>query len=387
MSTHRRSAFALPAVLALLAVFASACPAEEIRLRCRWTDPVRRQPLDMVFAGNPMLVTLPGDTLEITAAPESGTCQLTLIKDGKPFREDSVLSLSAPEKPGSYYIPISVNASGGRRESQVCVLVVQKATGRRASDGLDIMVDGLEIGHYRNADRSGSAKVRDNPESYLPPAWWLRLTEQNCGFEIVPGLCAMDLVAPSEDTGTRHTDLVPVCYPMWLAVDVVRKGLESRGIPGSAMKLISQFRTPPYNRGIGSNATSRHVYGDAFDFYIDLDGKGKAADLNRDGKLDRRDAYPIVALLEDLQAEGKLPMGGIGIYNTIGGDHEVTLHLDLRGHRATWGFLYPAPGKTINFSWQSRHFAELDRQEEMEAADRAAKEGRKYSPPHREPLP
>ncbi len=101
---------------------------------------------------------------------------------------------------------------------------------------------------------------------------------------------------------------------------------------------------------------------------------------------DRRDAYPVVALLEDLQDDGKIPMGGIGIYNTVGGDHEVTMHLDMRGHRATWGYLTDARGRRSEFAWQSVRFAELDRHEEDLAAERARKDGRPYSRPRREPL-
>ena len=166
----------------------------------------------------------------------------------------------------------------------------------------------------------------------------------------------------------------------------MRQELEQRGIPAGAMKLISMFRSPPYNRSVGSNAYGRHIYGDAFDFYIDIEGDGKASDLNHDRKRDRRDAYPIVALLEDLQDDGKIPMGGIGIYSTVGGDHEVTMHLDMRGHRATWGYLTDARGRRSEFAWQSVRFAELDRHEEDLAAERARKEGRPYSRPRREPL-
>ena len=153
------------------------------------------------------------------------------------------------------------------------------------------------------------------------------------------------------------------------------------------MKLISFFRAPGYNRMVGSNAFGRHIYGDAFDFYIDLEGDEKSSDLNGDGKVDRRDAYRIVALIEKLQAEGRLPIGGIGVYHTIGGDHGLTMHLDTRGHRATWGYLYSAGGRRSEFSWASRSLPELDRADEAAAAARAARDGKPYRPPNREQLP
>ncbi len=367
---------------------AAALPAgEDIVLRCGWPSPNDRAPLDVTFSGNAVVIVPPGENLSVRGEAPEGGCRVTIMKDGQPYREDECLNFAAPANPGAYYIPLLVTAAGKRREAELCVIVPHKASGRRTADGLEISADSQSVGNYRHPSRSGNAKVQDNPDCYQPPVWWFRITESNSPFEIMPGITPADLVAASEDTGEKHTNLVPVNYPMWKAVLTLRQALPERlGIPGSALKLISVFRNPAYNRGIGSNAFGRHIYGDAFDFYIDLDGKGKAADLNKDGKLDRRDAYPVIALIEDLQAEGKIPMGGVGVYNTVGGDHEVTMHVDLRGHRSTWGYLYGAGGKRSEFSWASKRFADLDRRDEQAAAERAAKEGRKYAPPHREPL-
>lgn len=368
-------------------VCAVAAASDELRLRCRWLSPNDRAALDISFTGNPMVVMVPGENLEVSLDSPTAQGTVTILKDGQPYREDAALQLTAPEKPGSFYIPLLLKSGERRREMEICVLVPHKASAVKTETGLDLKADSQEIGHYRHPSRSGNHKVKANPGRYQPPVWWMRLTDMNKPFEIVPGLTAGELVVPSEDTGQPHTDLVPACYPMWRAIRTLRQALEKKGIPGQSLKLISMFRAPAYNRRIGSSAFGRHIYGDAFDFYIDLEGDGKASDLNRDGKLDRRDAYIIVSLVEDLQADGAIPMGGIGVYNTVGGDHVVTMHLDMRGHRATWGYLYPASGKKSEFSWASRRFAELDRREEEEAAGRAAKEGRKYAKPNREPLP
>ncbi len=370
-----------------LTISAAAALSGEVNLRCRWLSPNDRRTMDLSFAGNPLVVMLPGESLQVAAEADGQPGRLAVIKDGKIIREDTVLNFTAPEKPGAFYISVAAVAGEQNRRGEICVLVPHKATARRSNQGWLVRVDETPIGEYRQASASGNAKVKDNPDSYQPPVWWMRITDMNASFEVSPGVKADDLVAPSEDTGTKHTDIVPVCYSMWTAITTLRNGLSARGIPGSALRVISGFRTPPYNRSIGSNAFGRHVYGDAFDFYINLAGGEniKAADLNRDGKLDRRDAYPIVAVIEDLQAEGKLPMGGIGVYNTIGGDHEVSLHLDVRGHRATWCYINGA-GHRNEACWQSRHFSNLDREDEDKAVRRAAEEGRSYSRPHREPL-
>lgn len=353
-------------------------------LRCRWANPVNRAAMDVTFSGNPMVVMLPGENLEVSSTPPGGKVQL--YKNGKPYMEDARLNLTAPSEPGSYYIPMAVSGGGAAREIELCVQVPYKATARKLADGWEVHAGGETIGKYRHTSRSGNLKVQAHPESYQPPVWWLKMEDGNMGFEIMPGILVGELVVPTEDTGLRHSDMAPVRYDAWQAIVAIRAKLPEIGVPGSAMKLISMFRAPQYNRGVGSNAFGRHIYGDAFDFYIDIKGDGKASDLNKDGKLDRRDAYPVVALLEDMQADSLIPVGGIGVYNSVAGDHVVTMHLDLRGHRATWGYHYSAGGKRSEFSWASRRFAEVDRQWEQESAARAAKEGKKYYPPNREPL-
>lgn len=375
---------------AVIFLFAAGlCPGAEALLRCRWNNPGDRKPLDLTFADNPMLVVPPGENLQLTCELAGKAGSIVVFKDDAPVQESAIINFAVPERPGSYYIRLGLMSSdpaeppAGR---EICVVVPFKASGSRNADGIDLRADDQQIGRYRHTSRSGNRKVKANPDSYQAPVWWFRITPTNAGFSLVPGMAAGELVAPSEDTGKPHTDLVPVCYPMWQTVHTLRLALEAKGIPASAMKLISVYRAPPYNRAIGSNSFGRHIYGDAFDFYIDLEGDTKASDLNRDGKRDRRDAYVVVAIIEDLMADGKIPMGGIGVYNTIGGDHEVTMHVDNRGHRATWGFLYSASGKKSNFAWASRRFAELDKYEEDEAAKIAREEGKSYTRPRREPL-
>ncbi|MDR1612757.1 MAG: hypothetical protein LBT97_08225 [Planctomycetota bacterium] len=359
--------------------------AGSVRVRCQWRDPLDGHPLDFQFSGSPLIILPAGGQLEVSPADSAGA--LTLLRDGRPFRTDRTLLLAAPEKPGAYYLALRIEAGDSRRDLDLCVFVPYRASAGTAGKGRDVYVEGEKVGNYPLPMHSGNLKVRNNPESYQPPVLWFRLSPRNIGFEVVPGVAAGDLVAAAEDTGRRHTDLVPVGYGMWTAILRLREALERRGIPGSALKLISGFRAPPHNRAVGSNAFGRHIYGDAFDFYIDLEGDARASDLNRDGKVDRRDAYEIVSTIEDLQADGIIPRGGIGVYHTLGGDHGLTMHLDLRGHRANWGYHYSAGGKRSEFAWDSRRFRDEQRREEDEARARAAKEGKPYRRPRREPLP
>lgn len=373
--------------LLLFFVFFSSSRASDILLHCQWRCPNTQASQTITFADNPLVVVLPGGVIQVTATSSRQSAWLTVLKNGVAVSRERALSFTAPEKAGAYYITLSVEFSGVREERELCVLVPYKAAARKSGRGWDVFVDGEEVGNYRLPESSGNRKVKGNPESYQPPVWWLRITPMNGAFSVVPGVKTSELVAVTEETGLRHTDLVPVCYPMWKAIVSLRVALEKRGIPGRALKLISMFRAPPYNRMIGSSSFGRHVYGDAFDFYLDdFAGTGKARDLNGNGRLDHRDAYSVIAIIEELQGEGKIPLGGIGVYNTQGGDHEVTMHLDMRGHRATWCFVTSPSGRKTEYSWASRWFAEVDRRDEAINAQTAARESRGYTPPRRESL-
>lgn len=371
-----------------LACFATLAAAERDMpvLRCQWQDPNTRERLDLPFSDNAMVVVSPGDSLRVSVEGPAGA-NLTLLKDGEPYRTGAELAFTAPANSGAYYLAFELTAPDVVRGLELCVFVPYRAAAKRADRGLDVYVDGVNVGNYRAVRHSGNAKVRGNPDSYQPPAWWIRITPENESFRLAYRFKAGDLVAPDEDTGIRHSDLAPVNYVMWRAVEALRRAVEAKGIPGDSLKTISAFRTPAHNRAIGSNAFGRHIFGDAFDFYIDLEGDAKSSDLNGDGKIDRRDAYRVVSMIENLWAGGIVPIGGVGIYHTIGGDHGLTMHLDMRGHRATWGYLYGAGGRRSEFSWASRRFPHLDREDEEAAAARAAKAGKPYRRPNREQLP
>ncbi len=102
----------------LLALFVASAQAQEVRIRCKWTSPNDRSRLDMAFAGNPLLVMLPGETLEVTAEANGIVGQVTILKDGLPYREDAVLQFTAPDRPGAYFIPLNLAAGDARREGK-----------------------------------------------------------------------------------------------------------------------------------------------------------------------------------------------------------------------------------------------------------------------------
>jgi uncharacterized protein YcbK (DUF882 family) len=105
------------------------------------------------------------------------------------------------------------------------------------------------------------------------------------------------------------------------------------------MQVMSGFRTPRYN-GSGNTGgrsdVSRHMYGDAADVFVDNDRNGRMDDLNRDGRVDHRDARVILDAAERVERRHPELAGGVGVYRANSA-HGPFAHVDVRGWRARWG--------------------------------------------------
>ena len=137
-------------------------------------------------------------------------------------------------------------------------------------------------------------------------------------------------------------------WPKYLVLDLrlvdklelVIAELEREGVPVRRLAVMSGFRTPQYNaRGVGKGgraATSRHQYGDAADVFVDNDENGWTDDVNRDGRVNVRDAQVIRRAVERVEAAYPELTGGVGTYPATRA-HGPFTHVDARGHRARWG--------------------------------------------------
>jgi uncharacterized protein YcbK (DUF882 family) len=139
----------------------------------------------------------------------------------------------------------------------------------------------------------------------------------------------------------------PNVWPKYLVLDIglvdklelVLADLEQRGYRTDGVRVMSGFRTPQYNATGGNTAgraaLSRHMYGDAADIYIDNDGNSTMDDLNRDGRVNIRDAQVILGSVDRVEREYPALVGGAGQY-PAGSGHGPFIHIDTRGFRARW---------------------------------------------------
>src|SRR5207247_5450953 len=116
--------------------------------------------------------------------------------------------------------------------------------------------------------------------------------------------------------------------------------LRRSGVDVRRVTVMSGFRTPQYNATGGNTAgradLSRHMYGDAADVFVDNDGDGRMDDLNRDGRVDARDARVIVDAEDRVEAAHPDLAGGGGVYKATR-EHGPFAHIDARGTRPRWG--------------------------------------------------
>ncbi len=146
-----------------------------------------------------------------------------------------------------------------------------------------------------------------------------------------------DLVQIKDIMCKQHSN-----YPKYLLVDTqglkmldqLYKYLLSRGLNFSKFSFISGYRTPYYNRMIGNGKYSRHLYGDAFDLYIDENGDYRMDDLNQDGRQDKQDVDFLYQLFLDFLKNNNR-QGGVGKY-LPNSRHGGFVHIDNRGFNARW---------------------------------------------------
>ncbi len=276
---------------------------------------------------------LPGQTIEIRPDPSESEDGFTLrVREGevmdrlkdrltdRPTDRRVGWSWTAPPVPGVY--PLEIVHRGTGESVSVTVLVAHPA--EVVKDG---RIHGYRLGGYMEAP------LRGDP-AYLPPAGFIEVSQEHLDLAVSPHFALSHFLCKQE--GERRFLL--------LSPELVNKleaGLEALNRAGHSIPtfhVMSGYRTPAYNRAIGNASVySRHLYGDAADIFVDVDGDGYMDDLNGDGRRDTADARLLIGVFEGLAQNqgGAIVPGGLGLYGPKS-HRGPFVHVDTRGTRARW---------------------------------------------------
>ena len=269
-----------------------------------------QQPVFSVFAQ-------PGETLRIGHPGKPRVIE----QDGRARLEPDAqgLVLTAPQESGLYTARIRHPENGDETLLKVCVNVP-----RTEMEGE--YLNGYRIGTY--------PPPRKNRPNYQPPEGFLEVTRDNVDMKVSPNFTLRQFLCKQEADYPKY---VVIQESLLVLLEGLLVDVQSAGYDIDTFGVISGYRTPYYNRRIGNVPYSRHVYGDAMDFFVDVDGDGRMDDLDRDGMFNQRDIQRFFNIVDTfmVRPENRPLLGGIGRYNKTS-RHGGFVHADTRGYKARW---------------------------------------------------
>ncbi len=230
--------------------------------------------------------------------------------------------LRAPDKPGLVDLVIRNTARG---ETAVIHVFVMVPSGNVGSDG---KLNGYRIGNYPAQPLKGNA-------IYKPPEGFIEVTAENADTRISPNFRLRDFLSKQQGSYPKYLVLRA---NLLLKLETLLAALNNNGHSVNALKIMSGYRTPWYNKAIGNVPYSRHVWGGAADIYIDDNPRdGRMDDMNKDKVINRKDAVWLADIVNQLSRRGEFGnrIGGLGVYgsNAVRGPF---IHVDVRGSIARW---------------------------------------------------
>jgi hypothetical protein len=267
---------------------------------------------------------------------ESGRLRAQFSAEGAPILRDTLPSGAvvtvagqdaraprAPERPGIWSLAIKVgNAIKPMTDFRLITLKPASAA------------KGGRIGLYYIGSWPAGAVAKGN---YAPPRGFIEVTTANQNTYVSEHFRLRDFL-PKDQFNVWPKYLV-LETKLLDKLELVLEDLRRQGINTKGVRVMSGFRTPQYNSGVGDTrgraSLSRHMYGDAADIYIDNDGNGSMDDLNKDGRVDIGDAQFIRSAAERVERAHPSLIGGIGVYRANAA-HGPFTHVDTRGYRARW---------------------------------------------------
>ena len=223
-------------------------------------------------------------------------------------------------RPGVYAAPQDIL---GRPFAFISLIPFTAKSGGRMGD--------YRVGFWPSERRRGKTSAYENPEGFI------EVTPENENLFISEHFRLRDFLTHDQrDVWPKYLVLREELVDK---LELVIDDLNAHGVRTERMVVMSGFRTPQYNaKGVGRGRArdSRHQFGDAADVFVDNDANGRMDDLNRDGRVDSRDARVIMQAIERVERAHPELVGGAALYRATRA-HGPFAHVDVRGARARWG--------------------------------------------------
>lgn len=269
-----------------------------------------------------VIVQAPGDSL---AAPDSLPTEAQVRYGASPADTGAA---AAPRTPGVWNLMVAMRGAV-RSVPDLNVLTLVPLSEKRSG----------RIGTYLIGSWPYEKGGKPRSAQYAPPRGLVRVTPENLNLQVSEHFRLRDFVTKGQvNVWPKYVAMSPRLLDK---LELTIQELNSSGVPVQHVGTISGFRTPSYNAGggetSGRGALSRHMYGDAMDWYVDNDRNGSMDDLNKDGRVNKEDARVIGKAAERIEKKYPDLIGGVGLYNPTGA-HNGFVHIDTRGYRARWGW-------------------------------------------------
>lgn len=264
---------------------------------------------------------LPGEVVEINLETTNEGSISGVADFGNLIeKEKGEWEIIAPIKSGNYSITFSDNVSG--ETLQLALFVNRPAT----------QINGEYLNKYRIGKYPESGYK--NNADYNKPEGFIEVTEQNKNLFITPHFQLKQFLCKQKSGWPKYVIIKP---KLLIKLELLLAELNKNGNEINTLVIMSGYRTPYYNKLIGNVKYSRHIFGNAADVYVDINGDGVIDDLNNDGKHNMDDEnilYKIINSFDNDPSFSEL-IGGAGNYKK-NSRHTFFIHIDTRGYKARW---------------------------------------------------
>jgi hypothetical protein len=211
----------------------------------------------------------------------------------------------------------------------LATLHVEDARGRKTLEiNVFVLVPFGEVRDGRlNGYRIGTYPAKTQPKGFVEVTTENVRTKVSPHFELRQFLCKQPGGFPK---------YVVLSEPLILKLERIVEALDRAGHDVDTLTIMSGYRTPFYNEGIGNVRDSQHTAGTAADIFVDEKPDGRMDDLDRDGVVTRKDAIWLFKLVDAMdRMPAALFRGGLGDYGSTPA-HGPFVHVDVRGRLARW---------------------------------------------------